>query len=225
MNQIMLYVVSLLAFIAFGCNQTAKEQVVSLRTESEMANLEMVYPRLYKSCQSGAYYFQFLHEVPGREPESRFVVVENIHGDTIKHIDERALKRVFGVYTDGRYLFRLSNKYMLYEVYTNPIDSLADGCYFENSNYRIRNGRLQYYVGHGVRECWDSESEEVIEYPLADSKDVQVIELSGRDCAIVNGNVLVDGCWLDGLIYIDNSFRDKVDEAVRKHESKPKICF
>lgn len=213
----------LLSLSIIGCNSPSSINDES-STKIDHDSLLKINSRLYKNQLTGIYYFKFLHRPVEAPPENRFVPILNIEGDSIKDVNESSFKSFFNFYVDTKYLILKTEQYGFYEALARPIDSIPEGCYFENSNYRALENVIQYNPGRGILPC-TSEGNILVEYQVNSESEFQVLNVTGDDCAILDGKILVNGCWSTDLMEQDSLLYSKITNAIKTKAFKPKHCY
>jgi len=232
----------LCALSLFQCNSINKkdnsEEIWELG-ESEDEFIRVKY-RLYKHQTKKSYFMSFYHIYESSEiekrlisvlnrhsskeikrllnPEKRYILVRDEFGDTLKNINELEFKYFFNYFVDDNYLFQTTDQHDFYEVYTHSITDLPPGCYFDGSNYRIHNGRIEYYQNRGITLCNDRLINQAKTLFPAVPNDFAVLDIKGYDCCIINKQIYCNGCQVED---IDTS----IHIAIEEKRFKQKHCY
>jgi len=214
----------LLLFLSVGCKSSSvKDHKKINHLEKSKDSLIQVKSVLYKDELTGVYYFKFRHFPTEDISENRFVPVLNSNEDTIKVINEMVFKKIFNFYVDDSYIFKVVDKYDQYEVHPQSIDSIPEGCYYENSKYRISNGGVEYYQGRAVSKCSKLVSTNV--NISSDTLNLKVLDIDGFDCCVVNNKIFIDGCLLENFDLDNKTLRNKINDAINEGKIKHQYCY
>jgi hypothetical protein len=197
------------------------------RDQSEKINIEKddslikVKYTLFKHKKTGVYYFQFAHVEPGSPSRQlRYIPIMN-DNEFIKDINEEKFGAYYNFYTDDKYVFFLTDKYDFYKADVTSIDSLEKGDYYIDSHWRLSNGKVQYYKGRGILEC-AAESNQVVDYFIQDTTSFAVLDIQRADCAIIDGRILVNGCFLDDTTGQNKNLYSEINYAFKAGKVKHK---
>lgn len=214
----------LILFLSVGCRSSSdKDHKKINHFEESKDSLIHVTSVLHKDQLTGVYYFKFRHFPIEDIPENRFVPVLNGNGDTIKDINESVFKKIFNFYVDDKYMFKVVDKYGQYEVHSQSIDSIPEGCYYENSNYRVLKSGVEYYQGRAVSKCRKLVNTNV--NISSDTLNFKVLDIDDLDCCVLNNKIFIDGCSLKNFDLENKAIKNKINEAIEENYIKHRYCY
>ena len=243
-NTIRVFSICLLwILILLGCNSGHKKEDFEKMGELHKKNEEFIHVKygLYEHQTLKAYFFVFHHiyeisEIEGQlismlnrlstkkirrllSPEKRYILVHDDLGDTLKNLNKFEFKYFFNYFVDDNYLFQTTDQHDFYEVYTHSIKDLPPGCYFDGSDYRIHEGRVEFYQNRGVTLCNDRflNQERILFQNVPN--DFAVLDIKGYDCCVINQKIYCSGCLVEG------DLDKKIQAAINEKRFKKKYCY
>lgn len=230
--------------LMIGCNSSHQTKDSPEKFVHYLCSSEELIPvrfGLFKHQSTNAYYMRFFHimeksQIEERlitkfnqfsnhqikrlhKPEERFIAILNSVGDTLKDLNEREFKYFFNYFVDDNYLFQTTDQHDFYEVYTHSIKDLPPGCYFDGSDYRIHEGRVEFYQNRGVTLCNDRflNQERILCQNVPN--DFAVLDIQGCDCCVINQKIYCSGCLVEGAL------DEKIQAAINEKRFKKKYCY